>query len=43
MPADEPVRLQGGGETADACPTDEQLGAALEQALGAVKLEEAKK
>ena len=37
------LRLQGGGETADACPTDEQLGAALEQALGAVKLEEAKK
>ncbi len=33
------VRLQGGGDSADACPTDEQLTAALAEAIGAVKLE----
>ena len=33
------VRLQGGGDSADACPTDEQLTAALAEAIGAVNLE----
>ena len=33
------LRLQGGGDSADACPTDEALTAALADAIGAVKLE----
>ncbi len=33
------LRLQGGGDFADACPTDEQLTAVLADAIGTVKLE----
>lgn len=37
------LRCEGGGDTADACPTDEQLMEALEKAIPVVTLEQSEK